>query len=125
VKEKLQFRTDLRKPKLGLLLVGWGGNNGTTLTAGLIANKNNITWRTRRGVQTPNYFGSLLLAATMNMGVGEDGQEVFVPFKDVLPIAEPDDFAIGGWDISGMNLSKAMDRAQVCRWKIEWSFYIL
>lgn len=29
-----QFRTERKKPKLGLMLVGWGGNNGSTTTAG-------------------------------------------------------------------------------------------
>lgn len=31
---------DQAAPKnLGIMLVGWGGNNGTTLTAGILANK--------------------------------------------------------------------------------------
>ncbi len=34
-------------PKTGLMLVGWGGNNGTTVTASILANKHNITWRTK------------------------------------------------------------------------------
>jgi hypothetical protein len=41
------------------MLVGWGGNNGSTVTGGIIANKHNITWRTQHGVQKPNYYGSL------------------------------------------------------------------
>ncbi|KAI0495924.1 hypothetical protein KFK09_022231 [Dendrobium nobile] len=28
-----EFKTDTRVPKLGVMLVGWGGNNGSTLTA--------------------------------------------------------------------------------------------
>lgn len=32
------------------MLVGWGGNNGTTFTGGLLANKHNITWNNKRGV---------------------------------------------------------------------------
>ena len=41
------------------MLVGWGGNNGTTLTAGIIANREGITWKTKEGVKSPNYWGSL------------------------------------------------------------------
>jgi len=26
------------------MLVGWGGNNGSTLTAGILANKYNVAW---------------------------------------------------------------------------------
>ncbi|EAY78216.1 hypothetical protein OsI_33265 [Oryza sativa Indica Group] len=33
------FKTTTTVPKLGVMLVGWGGNNGTTLTAGVIANR--------------------------------------------------------------------------------------
>lgn len=32
------------------MLVGWGGNNGTTLTGGILANKYNINWNSKRGV---------------------------------------------------------------------------
>ena len=28
------FRTYRKVPKLGIMLIGWGGNNGSTLTAG-------------------------------------------------------------------------------------------
>jgi myo-inositol-1-phosphate synthase len=38
-KESFEFRTKRKVPKLGVMLVGWGGNNGTTLTAGVLANK--------------------------------------------------------------------------------------
>ena len=37
--EKYTFKTDRRIPKVGMMLIGWGGNNGTTVTAGILANK--------------------------------------------------------------------------------------
>lgn len=37
--QTFEFRTGRKVPKLGVMLVGWGGNNGTTLTAGILANK--------------------------------------------------------------------------------------
>ncbi len=37
--QTFEFRTQRKVPKLGVMLVGWGGNNGTTLTAGILANK--------------------------------------------------------------------------------------
>ena len=49
----------MKVPKLGIMLVGWGGNNGTTFTGGLLANKHGIQWNTKEGVQTPNFFGSI------------------------------------------------------------------
>jgi len=33
-----EIETETKIPKLGLMLVGWGGNNGSTLTAGILAN---------------------------------------------------------------------------------------
>jgi myo-inositol-1-phosphate synthase len=33
------FKTNTKVPKLGVMLVGWGGNNGTTFTGGVLANK--------------------------------------------------------------------------------------
>lgn len=45
-----QFKTDVRIPKVGLMMIGWGGNNGTTITGGFLANKNNITWEDKKGI---------------------------------------------------------------------------
>lgn len=36
---KYEFRVNRKVPKLGVMLVGLGGNNGTTLVAGILANK--------------------------------------------------------------------------------------
>lgn len=113
VTQKVTFKTSKDIPKLGLMLVGWGGNNGSTLTAGLLANKMGISWETKKGTAKPNYFGSMLMSTTLKVGYNEEGKEVFVPLKDVLPITNPNDIAVTGWDISKMNLADAMNRAQV------------
>lgn len=39
--------------------------------------------------------------------------QVFAPFKSLLPIVEPNDIVLGGWDISGLNMAEAMERASV------------
>lgn len=97
----------------GLMLVGWGGNNGSTLTASLIANRNSMKWKTRTGTQSANYFGSMLLASTTRIGIDENGEDVFVPLKNLVPMVNPNDLVLGGWDISGLNLAESMERAQV------------
>lgn len=51
----LLIRTELKLPKLGLMLVGWGGNNGSTITAALLANKKKLDWETKDGIQTANW----------------------------------------------------------------------
>jgi myo-inositol-1-phosphate synthase len=54
--------TEKAVPRLGVMLVGWGGNNGTTVTAGVLANKHDVCWETKKGTQKPNYYGSLTQA---------------------------------------------------------------
>ena len=119
-KTTYQFQTERKVPKTGLMLVGWGGNNGTTITAAILANKNNVTWHNKEGVQVPNYYGSLVRASTVRLGMDpETGKDVHVPFSNVIPTVHPNDFVVGGWDISGMNLADAMSRAQVLDYDLQ------
>ncbi|KAI0908598.1 myo-inositol-phosphate synthase [Ustulina deusta] len=108
------FKVDRKIPKTGMMLVGWGGNNGTTVTAGIIANRRGLVWETREGPRAANYYGSVLMGSTMKLGTdAHTNQDVNIPFHDVLPIVHPNDLVIGGWDISRMDLAAAMDRAAV------------
>jgi myo-inositol-1-phosphate synthase len=108
------FKVDRKIPKLGVMLVGWGGNNGTTVTAGIIANRRGLTWETREGPRAANYYGSVMMGSTMKLGTdAKTLKDVNIPFNEVLPMVHPNDLVIGGWDITGMNLSDAMDRAAV------------
>nr|P42802.1 RecName: Full=Inositol-3-phosphate synthase; Short=MIP synthase; AltName: Full=Myo-inositol 1-phosphate synthase; Short=IPS; Short=MI-1-P synthase [Citrus x paradisi]CAA83565.1 INO1 [Citrus x paradisi] len=109
---KYEFKTDVHVPKLGVMLVGWGGNNGSTLTGGVIANREGICWATKDTVQQANYFGSLTQASAIRVG-SYNGEEIYAPFKSILPMVNPDDIVFGGWDISDMNLADAMARARV------------
>lgn len=118
VVNQIEFQTDTRVPKLGVMMVGWGGNNGSTVTGGILANKHGITWMTKDGLRTPNYWGSLTQAATCRVG-NFNGEEVHVPFKSLLPMAEPNDLVLGGWDISGMNLADSMERAKVLDFELQ------
>ncbi|KAL8806510.1 MAG: hypothetical protein Q9182_001293 [Xanthomendoza sp. 2 TL-2023] len=108
------FKVDRKVGKVGMMLVGWGGNNGTTVTAGIIANRRGLVWETREGPRAANYYGSVIMASTMKLGTEvKTGKEINIPFHNVLPMVHPNDLVIGGWDISGMNLAQAMDRAAV------------
>jgi len=108
------FKVDRKIPKTGMMLVGWGGNNGTTVTAGIIANRRRLSWETRETTREANYYGSVVMGSTMKLGTNaRTGEDVNIPFHDVLPMVHPNDLVIGGWDISGLNLSAAMDRAGV------------
>jgi myo-inositol-1-phosphate synthase len=52
---KLHIQTKRQVPKLGLMLVGWGGNNGSTVTAALLANKLRLSWETKTGVRKADW----------------------------------------------------------------------
>ncbi|KAH8827771.1 hypothetical protein DL96DRAFT_1600231 [Flagelloscypha sp. PMI_526] len=83
-----EFQTQRNVNRTGLMMIGLGGNNGTTLAATITANRHNIVWHTKGGVQQPNYIGSLLRASTVQIGTEPGtGKEVHVPIADVLPMA--------------------------------------
>ncbi|KAI8358425.1 hypothetical protein BD560DRAFT_196918 [Blakeslea trispora] len=105
------------------MMVGWGGNNGSTLTASILAHKNNLTWRTKSGVQKPNYYGSVTQSSTVRLGVDADYNDVYVPLNEMLPLVHPTDLILGGWDISGKNLAESMERAQVLEYDLQRQVY--
>ncbi|KAI5793110.1 myo-inositol-1-phosphate synthase [Geopyxis carbonaria] len=108
------FKVDRKVGKTGLMLVGWGGNNGSTVTAGIIANRRGLSWESREGKQSSNYYGSVIMGSTLKLGSdAETGEEIYIPFHDILPMVHPNDLVLGGWDINDMNLADAMDRAAV------------
>eukprot|EP00271_Cylindrocystis_brebissonii_P003442 TRINITY_DN14423_c0_g2_i1.p1 TRINITY_DN14423_c0_g2~~TRINITY_DN14423_c0_g2_i1.p1 ORF type:complete len:520 (-),score=119.38 TRINITY_DN14423_c0_g2_i1:742-2301(-) len=117
-----QFKTSRKLPKLGVMMVGWGGNNGSTLTAAVLANKKEMTWSRKDGLQKANYYGSITQASTCRIG-SFNGEEIYVPFKSLLPLVSPNDIVFGGWDISSANLGDAMVRAQVLDVELQRQVY--
>jgi len=109
-----QFRTQRHVPRTGLMLVGWGGNNGSTLTAALLANKERLTWNTKEGVRHADLLGSITQSGTVPLG-----EDVHVPLNTLLPMVDPCDLVLDGWDISGVDLAAAMARAKVLDWQLQ------
>uniref|UniRef100_S4RK66 inositol-3-phosphate synthase n=1 Tax=Petromyzon marinus TaxID=7757 RepID=S4RK66_PETMA len=116
--KEYEFRTRRHVPRLGVMLVGWGGNNGSTVTAATIANRLGLSWNTKTGVKHANYFGSVFQSSTVSLGSGPQG-DVFIPFRDLLPMVHPNDIVFDGWDISSLNLAEAMRRAEVLDWGLQ------
>lgn len=73
------------------MLIGWGGNNGSTLTAALEANRNKLQWRTKTGIQTSNWYGSITQSSTVLLGNDANGQDVFIPMNQLVPMVDPND----------------------------------
>lgn len=100
------------------MLVGLGGNNGSTFTAGILANKKKQTWETKRGTEHPNFHGSFTQSATTHVGYQFDEKtnqlkDVYKPVSEIMPMVNPCDFEITGWDINSMNMFDACKRAHV------------
>lgn len=113
ITEDYEFKVDLKVPKVGVMLVGLGGNNGSTFTSAVLANRHKVVFNTKRGKIAANYYGSVTQSATIKLGVDAEGNDVYAPFKSLLPMVDPNDFVVSGWDISGANLGEAIERAQV------------
>ena len=110
--------TGKKVPKVGVMLVGLAGNNGSTFTAGVIANREKMSWETKNGTVKANFYGSFTQSATAHVGFKFDEKtgnlkDVFKPINEICPMANPIDFEIGGWDISNLNLYEAAKRSKV------------
>ncbi|ODQ57863.1 hypothetical protein WICANDRAFT_56323 [Wickerhamomyces anomalus NRRL Y-366-8] len=114
-----EFQVDLKVPKVGLLLVGLGGNNGTTFVSAVESNKQKIVFNTKDGEIKSNYFGSVTQASTVKIGIDESGKDVYVPFNSILPLVNPNDLIVSGWDINGENLQNAAKRAKVLSYDLQ------
>jgi len=93
---------------LGILVVGLGGANGTTMLAGILANKLNIDWHGPKGEpMTPNYYGCItqLDSRGVHGGVG---------YRNVIRgLADANKCAVGGWDIRSDKPGDALLKAQI------------
>ncbi len=86
-----------------MLIVGVGGNNGVTLLAGKIANRDNLSWE---GAPPAEIREANLLGCITQLG-GQCG------FKDDYPLAKFVDAVVGGWDIRSTPLGSALYNSRV------------
>lgn len=117
--KNLSIKTGRRVGRTGVMLVGWGGNNGSTFTAAVLANKHLLSWNTKDGKLNANWLGSITQSSTVRFGFDEQGGDVYVPMSQLLPMVHPDDLFIDGWDISPLNLAESMARAKVIDYDLQ------
>lgn len=91
-------------PRPGILIVGFGGGNGVTVAAGVLANKKNLEWEGPTGRNSPNYLGCI----TQLPSKGGSGG-----YRERYPLADANDAAIGGWDIRPTPLGEALYNARI------------
>ncbi|CAG2164762.1 unnamed protein product [Oppiella nova] len=119
MKTVVTFRTERKVPKTGVMLVGWGGNNGSTVTGAILANTHAMHWTTKEGTVRANYFGSITQSSTVLLGTDPSGKDVYIPMKDMIPMVNPNDLVVDGWDISGVSIAEAMKRAKVLDYNLQ------
>jgi myo-inositol-1-phosphate synthase len=93
---------------IGILVVGLGGANGTTMLAGILANRLGIEWRGARGEpMTPNYNGCITQ-------LDQRGVHGGVGYRDMVQgLADASMAAVGGWDIRPTPPGDALLEAQI------------
>ena len=101
--------TTTKNNKIGILIVGIGGNNGVTLLAGHLANQQKLSWETAAAgrVSAPNWNGCItqLPPKGDHGGVGFQGR--------YAGLADANMAAIGGWDIRPTPLGDALYDSRV------------
>ncbi|XP_070503971.1 inositol-3-phosphate synthase isoform X2 [Chironomus tepperi] len=105
------------------MLVGMGGNNGSTLIASLEANRSKMFWRTKDGIQNANWFGSITQSSTVLLGSDINFQDVYIPMNQIVPMVNPNDIYVDGWDISSLNIGDSMKRAKVLDLNLQDQLY--
>lgn len=140
VQTQITFRTSTKLPKLGVMLIGkiylsislstlisisrlspmrssgWAGNNGTTLTAAILANQKKLSWKTKNGEHRANYFGSITQSSTVyigNLNNETKQQDAYVRMADLVPMVEANSLVLDGWDIVPDDLGESMRKARV------------
>eukprot|EP00977_Amphora_coffeiformis_P009744 scaffold2246_cov162-Amphora_coffeaeformis.AAC.3 len=98
--------TDNRK--VGILVVGIGGNNGVTLLAGHLANQRGLTWESTAVGRTsaPNWKGCITQIPPRGVSGG-------CGFQGRFDLANASHAAIGGWDIRSKALGDALYECRV------------
>ena len=102
-----------KNKKLGVMIVGLGGNNGSTLVASLLAYNKGISWENKNGIQNVKWLGSISQYGSVNLGYNKDGKIVSKLIKDMVSLRDPKDIVIGGWDICGDDLYTACKKNKV------------
>lgn len=114
VKEVYHFELNQKVKRTGVMLVGWGGNNGTTFTAGILANRFHLKWNTKDGPREPDFLGSVTQHSKVLIA-----HNTYISMKQLLPMLDPTGLVLGGWDINNANLAEATKRACVLDYDLQ------
>lgn len=85
--------------KLGVMLVGLCGNNGSTLAATLLALQHDLTWIDEKGEHEIDLLGSLYGYGSITSPKGQPHL-----IRDLVPLISPCNIVFTGWDIKSKDL---------------------
>ena len=117
--QQYEFITPSSPRKTGVMIVGLGGNNGSTFVASQYANQQGLTWQTKRGTTKSNYLGTLSQSAVVPVGHDAKGNVIYRSFPELIPLLNPSTIPVSGWDISSDNMYAAMKKAQVLPYDLQ------
>ncbi|KAI4837857.1 hypothetical protein MKS88_003276 [Plasmodium brasilianum] len=104
----------LKRKKLGVLLVGIGGNNATSMLGGICANSKNLTYFNKYDVKKANYLGSVFLSTNIRLGYNKAEREhSYCPIHKLIEVYNPEYIVYGGWDLNNLNLRDCLIRNKV------------
>ncbi|SCQ16546.1 inositol-3-phosphate synthase, putative [Plasmodium ovale] len=104
----------IKEKKLGVLIVGIGGNNATTMLGGICANSYNLSYINKYDIKKPNYLGSIFLSSNIRLGYDKEKREhTFCPIHKLTEIFNPENIIYGGWDINNLNIKDCLVRNKV------------
>lgn len=101
------------KKKIGVMIVGLAGNNGSTFTAGLLGYQKNVNFENKNGIHKIKFYGSISQYGSINLGYNKNGEIVSNLIKNMVNIRDPNDIIISGWDIVNTNLFEASKKNKV------------
>ena len=64
-----------------------------------------------------------MMASTCKLGNDRNGNSVYTPMSNMLPLLNPNEIVWGGWDINGANLGDAMKRSKVLDYDLQTKLY--
>lgn len=107
-KYKINIAPTVSGKKIGVMIAGLGGNNGSVFTAGMLAKQKGLTFENRDGTQAVDLLGSLYAYGTVNLGYNNKGKVVSKLMRDMVDMKSVDDIVVDGWDICDNNLYDAL-----------------
>lgn len=109
VKINTKFTDD---KKIGVMLIGIGGNNGSTFFASILAHQKRLRWENKNGIHKVDFIGSLYQYGTANIGF-KDNKPYTKLLREITCFKGPDDIVITGWDINKDNIYDACKKNKI------------